>query len=271
IYEIKWDGYRAIADIRRKKVRLYSRNGVSFNDRFYPIVESLEKIAGEYVLDGEVVALDEQGKASFQQLQNSLKTGEGNFIYYVFDILFVNQCDLRQLPLVRRKEILKKILQNSPSNIQYVDHVEREGTTFFHAAVENGLEGIMAKDKLSPYLSGRFPQWKKIKILKRQEAVIGGFTEPRGNRKHLGAVILGVYEKNKLKYIGHTGGGYGEEDLRELRPQLEERETTNCPFAKTPKPNAKVHWVKPELVCEVSFSGWTKDGIMRQPILLGLR
>jgi len=272
IFEIKWDGYRAIADISRKKIRLYSRNGVSFNDRFYPIVESLESVPGEYVLDGEVVVVDEEGRASFQQLQNYMRSGVGKLIYYVFDILFVNHCDLRSLPLIRRKEILRQILPEDIPNVKYVEHVEEHGSAFFHAAVEKGIEGIIAKERNSTYQTGKRSQdWQKIKILNRQEAVIGGFTEPRGSRKHLGAVILGVYDQDKLTYIGHTGGGYGDQDLKQLRTRLEPFEIKNSPFEETPKPNAKVHWVEPKIVCEVSFSGWTKDGVMRQPILLGLR
>jgi bifunctional non-homologous end joining protein LigD len=272
IFEIKWDGYRAIADMSHKKIRLYSRNGVSFNDRFYPIVEALESVPGEYVLDGEIVVVDDEGRASFQQLQNYMKTGVGRLMYYVFDILFVNHCDLRNLPLIRRKEILRQILPKDLPTVKYVEHVEKTGTAFFHAAVEQGIEGIVAKEKNSSYKTGkRSLQWQKVKILKRQDAVIGGYTEPKGSRKHLGAVILGVYDKGALKYIGHTGGGYGEDDLQQLHTLLKNKETKKSPFNEPPKPNAKVHWLKPELVCEVSYSGWTKDGILRQPILLGLR
>lgn len=272
IFEIKWDGYRVIADIRSKKIRLYSRNNVSFNDRFYPIVEALESFPGEFVIDGEVVVVDEEGKASFQMLQHYIKTGVGKLIFYVFDILFVNHCDLRDLPLIRRKEILKQILPTDIPNVKYVEHVENSGTHFFHAAMEKSIEGIVAKDKLSTYQCGkRSLSWQKIKIHNRQEAVIAGFTEPRGTRKHVRAVILGVYEKGNLKYIGHTGAGYGEEDLKHIHEKLEKIKTGICPFKDKPKTNTTAHWVKPLFVAEVSFSGWTKDGVLRQPILLGLR
>jgi bifunctional non-homologous end joining protein LigD len=271
IFEIKWDGFRAVADCDKSKVELYSRNLLSFNDRFLPIVKALQKAKLSAVLDGEVVVLDNKGKSHFQLLQNFLQEQKGHLVYYVFDILFLKGKDLRQLPLLERKKILKKILPRN-SSIQYSDHHAREGKKFFKVAQKQGLEGILAKDINSPYRSGqRSREWLKIKISQQQEAVIGGFTEPRGSRKKLGALVLGVYERGKLIYIGHTGGGFNDKSLADMYKKLKPLAQKKSPFEKVPKTNAPVTWVKPKIVAEIKFEEWTGDGHMRQPIFLGLR
>jgi bifunctional non-homologous end joining protein LigD len=271
IFEIKWDGFRAVADCANSKVELYSRNLISFNDRFGPIVKALRKAELNAVLDGEVVVTDKHGKSQFQLLQNFQQTGEGNIVYYVFDILFWKGNDLRKLELLERKKILKKILPKNAC-IKYSDHHPKEGKKFFKAALKQNLEGILAKDIHSPYRSGmRSREWLKIKISQQQEAVIGGFTEPRGSRKKLGALVLGVYKKGKLVYIGHTGGGFNENNLGLIHDKLIKFKTDISPFSTKFKTNAPVTWVKPKLVCEVKFEEWTTDGHMRQPIFLGMR
>src|SRR5438270_4787802 len=271
LFEIKWDGYRAIAEVGKRGVRLYSRNHLSFNERYRPIVAALEQIGHEAVLDGEVVALDHQGKARFQLLHNYQKTAEGQLAYYVFDLLQRDGHDLRPLPLTRRKEILQTIIDGIPQ-VRLSEHVEERGTAFFKAAKEQGLEGIIAKVGKSPYREGqRTHEWLKIKPRRRQEAVIGGFTEPRGSRKDLGALVLGVYEGDALVYIAHTGGGFTGARLADIKARLKPLVQKACPFKKRPSANAPVHWVRPELVCEVMFQEWTQDGHMRQPIYLGLR
>jgi bifunctional non-homologous end joining protein LigD len=271
LFEVKWDGYRAIADVRRGHVSLYSRNEKPFDARFPSIVESLTDLGHDAILDGEVVVLDNHGRSSFQLLQNYQKTGKGRLLYYVFDILSLDGRDLRHEPLRKRKVQLASLLKGIP-NVLFSEHVEGDGTAFFEAAREKGLEGIVAKDGSSPYREGqRTADWLKIKTHDRQEAVIGGFTEPRRSRKDLGALVLGVYENDRLVYIGHTGGGFNQQTLSDLRKRLEKLERKECPFAKRPKTNAPVHWVKPEHVCEVSFQSWTDDGIMRMPIFVGLR
>jgi bifunctional non-homologous end joining protein LigD len=271
LFEIKWDGYRAIAEIDNKGVSLYSRNHKSFADRFAPLVEALRDFGHTAVLDGEIVVVDPQGRSRFQLLQNYQKTGTGQLRYYVFDLLYLDGRDLRSLPLRQRKELLTQILGSSP-NILLSEHVEEQGVAFFEAATAQGLEGIIAKDGNSPYREGqRSDNWLKIKIHKRQEAVICGFTEPRGGRKDLGALVLGVFEGKELRYIGHTGGGFNDRALTDMRSLLEPLVQGTCPFRKAPKTNAPVHWVKPTLVCEVKFQEWTEDGSMRQPIFLGLR
>ncbi len=271
IFEIKWDGFRAIAEIKNKKVEIYSRNFLSFNEFFPPIYKSLQKISKNMILDGEIVAVDSKGKSHFQLLQNYRDTGKGNLVYYVFDILFFNGKDLRNLPLSQRKALLKKTLPKL-KNIKYSEHIQEKGKAFFKAAQKQNLEGMIAKNFDSKYYSGkRTKEWLKIKIHQEQEAVVGGFTEPRGSRKKLGALVLGVYERGKLVYIGHTGGGFNEQSLNEVHNKLKPLATKQSPFAITPKTNAPVTWVKPKIVVQVSFQEWTGDGHMRQPIFLGLR
>ena len=270
-FEVKWDGYRAIAEVRGGVVRLYSRNRKSFNDAYGPVVQSLRQIGHDVVLDGEVVVVDDSGMSQFQLLQNYQKSGEGRLVYYVFDVLYADGHDLRDLPLRRRKEILHKLVDGVP-NVQFSEHVEEKGKAFFEAAARAGLEGIMAKNAASPYREGqRTDDWLKIKAKRRQEAVIGGFTEPRGSRKGFGALVLGVYEGDDLVYIGHTGGGFNASTLAEVKAKLLPLEQKACPFKRRPVTNAPVHWVKPELVCEVNFQTWTDEGNMRMPIFIGLR
>jgi bifunctional non-homologous end joining protein LigD len=271
VFELKWDGYRAIAEIAKGRVAAYSRNHKSLHERFPPIIEALHELGQTAVLDGEIVALDEAGRARFQLLQNYQKTGRGRLAYYVFDLLHLNGRDLRSLPLLRRKELLAQLVAGMPT-IRFSEHVEENGNAFFQAAAQHDLEGIMAKRADSPYREGtRSLDWLKIKTHRRQEAVIGGFTEPRRSRPHLGALLLGVYDDGDFTYIGHTGGGFNTDALREVRDRLRPLEIERCPFVVPPKPNAPVHWVTPKLVCEVKFQEWTADGRMRQPIFLAWR
>lgn len=271
IFEVKWDGYRAVAEIRDGDVSLYSRNLLSLNRKFSPVADALSKLRFEGVLDGEIVAVDDEGRPDFQMLQNYQKTGSGHLIYCVFDLLYFQGHDLTNLPLIKRKELLKKILPSNPK-IRFSDHVSQDGVLFFNAAREKGLEGVVAKHSQSVYQAGRrSSRWRKVKTRLTQEAVIAGFTEPRGGRGHFGSLVLGVYEGDELIHIGHSGGGFGEEDLREIHEKLKPLVQEECPFKVEPETNAPATWVRPELVCEVSFSGWTEDGIMRQPVFLRLR
>jgi bifunctional non-homologous end joining protein LigD len=271
IFEVKWDGYRAVAEIRDGGVSLYSRNGISFDKKYFPIAEALRKFGFDAVLDGEIVVVDDQGRPDFQALQHYQDSGSGHLLYYVFDLLYFRGHDLTDLPLQRRKELLKKILPSS-SKIGFSDHVWKEGVLFFNVAKERGLEGIVAKHSQSAYETGRRSrQWLKMKTRLTQEAVIAGFTEPGGGRKYLGALVLGVFEGDKLIYIGHVGGGFAEKDLKDVREKLDPLVQKECPFAKEPETNAAVTWVRPELVCEVALSGWTEDAVMRQPVFLRLR
>ncbi len=275
IFEVKWDGYRAVAEVGDEGVSLYSRNLLPLNKKFSRVVDALKKFRFEAVLDGEIVVVDDQGRPDFQMLQNYQKTGQktgsGHLIYYVFDLLHFQGHDLTNLPLIRRKDLLKKILPSSPK-VKFSDHVQKEGVLFFNAAREKGLEGIVAKHSQSPYLMGsRSRKWLKVKTHLTQDGVIAGFTEPRGGRKYFGSLVLGVFEGDELIYIGHSGGGFGGKNLKEIREKLDPLVQKECPFKVTPATNAPVTWVKPELVCEVALSGWTEDGIMRQPVFLRMR
>jgi bifunctional non-homologous end joining protein LigD len=271
IFEMKWDGYRAVAEIRDGAVSLYSRNLISFEKKFFPIVEALRKFGFDAVLDGEIVVVDDQGRPDFQMLQHYQDSGRGHLLYYVFDLLYFRGHDLTDLPLLRRKELLKRVLPSSPK-IRFSDHVGKEGVLFYNVVKERGLEGIIAKHSQSVYEPGRRSrQWLKVKTRLTQEGVIAGFTEPGGGRKYFGALLLGVYEGDELMYIGHVGGGFSSRDLQDIREKLGPLVQKECPFTVQPETNARVAWVKPELVCEVALSGWTEDAVMRQPVFLRLR
>ncbi|MCI0681222.1 MAG: DNA ligase D [Gemmataceae bacterium] len=271
LFEIKWDGFRALAEIERGKVRLYSRNLLSYEQTFAPLVRALEVFGHDAVLDGEIVALDAQGRSQFELLQNYQKSREGVLAYYIFDLLYLDGQDLRGVPLRQRKELLASLLGRHPA-LRLSEHIEERGVAFFKAAADQGLEGIIAKNAASRYREGkRGPEWLKLKARKQQEAVIAGYTEPRGTRQELGALILGLFDNGELTYIGHTGSGFDQDSLAAVRAKLEPMLQKACPFKKTPKTNAPAHWVKPALVCEVAFQGWTGDGSMRHPVFLGLR
>ncbi len=271
IFEVKWDGYRAVTEIRDRNVSLYSRNGISFEKKFFPIVESLRKFGFDAVLDGEIVVVDDQGRSDFQMLQHYQESGSGHLLYYVFDLLYFRGHDLTGLPLFRRKELLKKILPSSP-RIRFSDHVRKEGVLFYSVVKDKGLEGIIAKHSQSAYEAGRRSrQWLKVKTQLTQEGVIAGFTEPGGGRKYFGALVLGVFEGDELVYIGHVGSGFAEKDLKDIREKLDPLVQKECPFTVQPETNARVTWVKPELVSELALSGWTEDAVMRQPVFLRLR
>jgi bifunctional non-homologous end joining protein LigD len=272
IFEIKWDGYRALARVNKGHVDLISRRNVSYYQQFPPILESLKHLPYDAVFDGEIVVLDDSGKSSFQLLQNYKKTHRGNIVYFIFDLLFFQGKNMMNVPLLERKKILQQNFPDSPF-LQFSEHIEEQGKLFFQVAVERGLEGIMAKDGSSIYKPGvRTKDWLKIKSEQRQEAVIGGITAPRGNRKAFGALVLGVYDENgNFVYIGHTGTGFTEKQLQDLRANFKHLFTDRCPFVKEPEVNAPVQWMKPSIVAEIKFQEWTQDGIMRQPVFLGLR
>lgn len=271
VFEMKWDGYRAIAELRAGDLSLYSRNGVPLGKKYPAIAESLATFGSEALLDGEIVVVDDRGEPDFQLLQEYPKAGRGHLLYYVFDLLHLAGRDLTHLPLLQRKALLRQILPPLP-NVRFSDHVAAEGTLFFQAVKARGLEGIVAKHAQSPYRMGRrSSQWLKVKTHLTQEGVIAGFTAPRGSRKHLGALVLGVYEGKELIYIGHAGGGFGAGMLGEIRARLEPLIRKRCPFRTAPPTNGPVTWVRPQLVCEVRFQGWTAAGILRQPVFLRLR
>jgi bifunctional non-homologous end joining protein LigD len=274
LFELKLDGYRAIGAKRQEKIQLYSRSGQDFRAKYAPIAEALEKLPAGTIVDGEIVVIDKEGKPHFNWLQNWQSQPAGDLRYFVFDLLWLQQKDVRHLPLSDRKELLKSLLQTLPAGTPLVfnDHVMERGEDLFAQIQKQALEGIVAKRAGSKYQAGeRTGNWLKIKTSLRQEVVIGGFTEPKGSRKYLGSLLLGLYEKGQLKYVGHSGGGIPVKELQSLRARLEKLERTQSPFSERVKPNAPAHWVEPELLCEVTFSEWTPDGRMRQPKFRGLR
>ena len=272
LYEVKWDGYRIMTHLQDGRVRLLTRNHQDYTIRYQPIAAELADLRTDCILDGEMVVVDEHGRSTFGALQNYQQTGAGDLIYYVFDLPFADGHDLRSLPLIRRKQVLAQLVAPL-KHIRLSDHVVGEGTRFFQLAQDQHLEGIMAKAASSPYRTGkRSRDWLKIKTHRRQEAVIGGYTDPRGGRKNLGALVLGFYsDDGQLHYIGHCGGGFTDQTLREVRERLQPLERSTSPFAEAFPTSTPVKWVEPKLLAEVSFAEWTADGHLRQPIFRGLR
>ena len=269
VFEIKWDGYRAIAELK-DGFRFYSRNGLSFASKYPPIVDALQQQKHEMILDGEIVAYNEEGLPHFQSLQHY---GEKPvpLIYHVFDLLYLNGSDTTGLTLLQRKELLKEALTES-DHIKYCDHVAEDGEGFFEVIKKKGLEGMIAKETSSNYAIGRrSTNWLKIKNLNTEEVVIAGYTKPRGSRSKFGALILGRYEGDELIYAGHTGTGFDEISLQELYEKMQPLVVEKSPFKVTPKTNMPATWIKPELVCNIKYSEITRDGIFRHPVFTGLR
>jgi len=271
IFETKLDGYRALAQIKNSKVTLISRNGLSFNSKYPEIVETLQNISQDLILDGEIVVEDSNGNSRFQWLQHlEDKPKNGKLKFYVFDILYFQGYDLRGLELLQRKKILKALLPKL-KNIIYTNHILKDGNQAFADIKKNGGEGIIAKKADSKYQIGkRSKDWLKIKTDKQQEMVIGGFTEPKGGRNGIGALLCGYYEGKKLTYSGKVGSGFTEKILIDLRQKLDKLERKTSPFATIPK-EIGVHWVSPKLVTQIKFSEFTETGSMRHPVYLGLR
>ena len=270
-FEIKWDGYRAIADLSKDELRLYSRNGVDFSHKFKKISNSLNLQEHPMILDGEIVAYDDKGKPNFQWLQRIGDNPDLALTFQVFDLLWLNGHSTENLSYLQRKELLKDALIENEI-IKYSDHILEKGKDFFQAAKDMGLEGIVAKKTDSLYKENlRSSEWLKIKIHKSDEAVICGFTEPKGSRKKFGALILGKYLNGEMVFCGHTGGGFNDKSLSDIYDKMQPLITKNSVFKITPKTNTKATWVKPELVAEIKFTELTKDNIYRHPIFLRLR
>jgi bifunctional non-homologous end joining protein LigD len=282
LYEIKWDGYRTIAYIRKGSVDLKSRNDKSFNEKFYPVLNALSKIDFDIVLDGEVVVVDEKGLSNFGALQNWRSEADGELMYYVFDILWLNGKNLMELPLSERKEILNNVIREN-NIIKISQAYDESGIEFFEASKKIGLEGIIAKKAQSIYHAGdRSKEWLKIKANKRQEMVVGGFTKNEDTSKLFSALLVGVFKDGVLHYTGKVGTGFNDKMQREMmrkfkpliisKPAFEEKPDVNKPSRFRPNPpHAEVFWLEPKLVCEVNFTEVTSDGIMRHPSFEGLR
>lgn len=271
IFEIKWDGYRMISGLNKGEITLTSRNFISYTRKFPTIVKSLKLIKVNAVLDGEIVVIDDAGVSNFQLLQNYQRTGKGNIVYYLFDIIWLEGHDLRNIPLLKRKELLSEILPEK-SDIRLSEHITKDGKKLFEAAKKQNLEGIIAKLSGSYYYEGaRTKLWLKIKTEKRQEAIICGYTGPQGSRKYFGSLILGLYEGGKLTYIGNSGTGFNETSLKQIYDKLKKYVQSECPFEIRPKITPSPKWVIPKLICEIKFSEWTSDGHMRHPVFEGMR
>lgn len=271
VFEVKWDGYRAMAEISQEEIKLYSRNGLSFL-RLYPqVAEELKRINEEVILDGEIIVLNKNNKPDFQKLQQYDNHPTLPIIYYVFDCLSHNGKSLTQLPLLERKKIAEKVLIKSKV-IRYSDHVLQSGIEFFSKVIQMDLEGMIAKRASSHYYPGkRSRDWLKIKNHNTQDTVIAGYTAPRGSRECFGALILGIYMGGKLKYIGHTGTGFTAAILKEVYEVLKPLKRETSPFDKKIVVNSPVTWVEPVMVCAIKFTEITEEGILRHPVFLGLR
>ncbi|AZB29365.1 DNA ligase D [Chryseobacterium balustinum] len=271
IFEIKWDGYRGVADLSKKNPLFYSRNGISFLSKFDTIAEDFSQQKHKMILDGEIVAYDENGKPNFQLLQQIGDNPNLALTYQVFDLLWLNDHSTEELPLIQRKELLKDALIETDL-IKFCDHVPEKGIAFFNQMKKMKLEGMIAKKSDSIYTeNSRSSDWLKIKFTNTEEAIICGFTEPKGSRQGFGALILGKYINGKLIYSGHTGTGFNNELLNDLHQRLKKLVIKTLPFETIPKTNMPVTWTKPELVCEIKYSEITKDGMFRHPVFVAIR
>jgi len=278
IFEIKLDGYRELCRIDNRDVRFISRNGKDWTSHFPSLASSVRVLpVRSALLDGEIAVLLPDGTTSFQALQNVLSGDpKGRLIYFVFDVLHLEGYDLRGVPLIDRKKILRRLLSGLPADspVRLSDYFEGGGDVFLREACKHSLEGVICKRADRPYVQGRTREWLKIKCLKRQEFVIVGYTDPSGGRKGLGALLLGVNdEQGQLVAAGKVGTGFTERSLKELKSKLSSLEVDKPAFLNPPRGAAArgVHWVTPKLVAEVAFSEWTQDGQLRHPSFQGLR
>lgn len=276
VFERKLDGYRIIATTG-KQVKLITRKGLDYTETYPAVAKALDEIEDNAVLDGEITVENESGKEDFQALQHFEKDDSQHIIkYYVFDLLYLNGHDLLEMPLLQRKEILKKLLQKQHSpQIIYHEHVAEKGKELFEQALKNVWEGVIGKKADSEYFIGkRSSSWLKFKQVSSQEAVICGYTKPAGERKYFGALVLGVYDnQNQLRYIGNCGTGFNDEVLKELHAKMADIIIVKQPFDAivTVNQHKNVTWTRPELVCEVNFAAWTADGNLRHAVYKGLR
>ena len=268
-------------------MRLLSRNNKDLGGRFPEVVEALSQLdTPGTVVDGEIVALDRQGRSSFQLLQ-AAELGEVRppVFYYAFDLLRLNGAELMQKPLPERKSRLEALLKNARGPIRYSASLGDDANALLPKARKLGLEGLIGKRKASVYEPGRRSgAWIKLKLHQQQEMVIGGYTDPEGRRHYFGALLVGYYESKRLKFAGKVGTGFDSKTLKMVYARLSQLAADACPFANlpekkngrwgqniTPAEMKRCHWVEPRLVCQVKFSEWTRDGKLRQPVFLGLR
>src|SRR6266481_1878136 len=279
LFEIKWDGVRALARIENDALTLRSRTGVDIAKR-YPELASLPDAlaARQAILDGEIVALDTRGHSDFELLQERMHVRAPSesllsrvpVVYFAFDLLYCDGYDLRETPLLDRKQLLHRLLRTS-EQFRHSDHQLEHGKERFGLAERNGLEGIVAKRADSPYVGDRSPYWVKLKITKTVDAVVGGWSAPRSAALPFGSLLLGLYQGKKLRFIGHVGSGFDAKKLKEVTSKLKELAAPACPFDTVPETNERPSWVSPVLVARVKFSGWTQEHSLRHPVFLALR
>jgi bifunctional non-homologous end joining protein LigD len=287
LFEIKWDGYRAVAFIEDRRVRLVSRSQNDLTSQFSELGTMPQFVKAERaILDGEIVALDDQGRPSFSLMQQRTGFQPGKrrlprregvpVVYYAFDLLYLDGLDLRRAALERRKQLLQERIV-AGGVIQFSDHYAEKGLDLFEAAKQRGLEGIVAKKRGGAYQEKRSSDWLKIKITQRQECVIGGYTDPEGSREYFGAVVLGLFDRQgRLIHVGQVGTGFDQKTLKEIFGRLQALKTKQNPFYGEIGGLRKVQFVRPELVAEIKFAEWTHETAeggmkLRAPVFMGLR
>ena len=284
LYEVKFDGYRALVFKADKDVRLVSRNRKAL---IYPeLVDALKLLSVKNaIIDGEITVLDQNGKSSFQLLQSYGKTKQTPLVYYAFDLLFLDGTDLRSRPLGERRKLLAKLLRQAPDNIRFSEDLRGTGDEVLRVARQFGLEGLVAKRPDSRYESGRRSgAWVKVKLTQQQEFVIGGYTLPEGGRQYFGALLVGYHGPGGLLFAGGVGTGFSERILAELYGGLQRIKRAACPFINLPEKRPgrwglgitqavmkRCQWVEPVLVAQIKFTEWTLDNQLRQPVFLALR
>jgi bifunctional non-homologous end joining protein LigD len=268
IFEKKYDGVRAITFKKGNNIELLSRNKLSFNNSYSEVVEHLTKMSGNFIIDGEIVAL-EKGVSSFSKLQQRMKSSMAIY-YFVFDLIYWDQFDLRDLPLLERKKMLQENI-SFDQRIRFTNHKVGEGEKYYEQACREQWEGVIAKRSDSLYVAGRSKDWLKFKCSLEQELVIVGYTDPEGARIGLGALLVGFYEKNELIYAGKVGTGFTLQTLTTLQKKLSALERSTPAAKGIGLPRKNVHWVEPKLVAQIAFSEWTSDNKLRHPRYLGLR
>ncbi len=278
LFEIKWDGIRALAWIKDGQLELRSRTGRIITKQYPELGLLPERLrAVQAILDGEIVVLDESGRSDFERLQSRINVSrpsqalqkQAPLTYYLFDILYCDGYDLREVPLAERKRLLRRLLDPGDP-FRYADHQLEKGKELFELARQQGLEGIIGKHARSAYSSHRSPYWVKFKVTRELDAVIGGWTAPRGSREHFGALLLGLYEGRSLRFIGGVGTGFNQRTQPAVYEELKKLEASRSPFERVPATKEKAHWVEPLLVARVKYGSWTEEQRLRAPVFLSL-
>ena len=278
LFEPKWDGERCLAFRRGRDLNLFSRNQIRLNEKYPEVVEAIcQQETTSFIADGEIVTFDGE-ITSFAKLQGRMQVAHPSadlirkvpVWFYVFDLLYLDRYDIRQVPLRYRKQVLRNAFDFQGS-LRFTEHRNTEGEDYYRTACQKGWEGIIAKNGDSVYVSRRTRDWLKFKCTQEQKFVISGYTDPRGSRSGFGALLLGYYRSGKLVYAGKVGTGFDQELLRRLGEKLARLETPLSPFAEDGLPRRGVHWVKPKLIAQIGFTEWTAGGKLRHPRFLGLR